>query len=80
MQEGPDFDNPSFYPKAQQQQAATGLKFVNLKIDQIIFQAVFQTIPYWFLLQGLLEVKAGASIGTDISENESARTARRQVF
>merc|ERR1719220_2161624 len=30
--------------------------------------------------QGLLEVKAGASIGTDISENESARTARQQVF
>ena len=36
LQEGPDFDNPSFYPKPQQQQAATGLKFVNLKIDQII--------------------------------------------
>jgi len=23
-EEGPDFDNPSFYPKPQQQQAATG--------------------------------------------------------
>ena len=36
LQEGPDFDNPSFYPKPQQQQAATGLKFFNLKIDQVI--------------------------------------------
>ena len=36
LQEGPDFDNPSFYPKPQQQQAATGRKLVNLKIDQVI--------------------------------------------
>ena len=31
LQEGPDFDNPSFYPKPQQQQAATGGKLVSLK-------------------------------------------------
>ena len=58
-QEGPDFDNPSFYPKPQQPSAGVNfhLIFVRLSFDRNFLQAP----P---------EVKVGASIGRDSSESE----------